>query len=256
MPFSDILLRFRDATGRDDLVGSDGSDLGAGRFINDGQRYLDSQIPLRKTWARYQRDVPSGEFRLAVPNIRSVEAVFLITATAERKLAKARSYDKFLECYPNLAESAPGCPKDWVVTNRLAYPQNERLSEWNYGTEFTHGKGEIELAEPGETEEANPEVAEQYAEKLILIAPRPDSLVTIRVNGLFFSKQLVELTDASWWTEANPDLLNIAACYKLEVFYRNMEGSRDWLAAMNAALHGVVRDEISEDVYDATQIRD
>jgi hypothetical protein len=89
----------------------------------------------------------------------------------------------------------------------------------------------------------------------ILIMPPSDSAnYTLEVWGLFYSDELVNDGDVSYWTEEHPLLLAKAAAYQLETSYRNSEGSKDMMNALEVDMLGIVKDYIEEEVAEISQM--
>ncbi len=89
---------------------------------------------------------------------------------------------------------------------------------------------------------------------IIFMSPA-DSAYDMVVEGRFFTKKLMLDADINYWTENHDDLLVMAALYKLEVFYRNREGARDWLQGIMEAIRGIDYDVIAEEIAGIDQIR-
>lgn len=64
----------------------------------------------------------------------------------------------------------------------------------------------------------------------------------------------VDKMEESWWTVMYPEVSVLGALWALESFYRNTEGMRDQMNAINTILVGIDRDIVSEEIAGVTQI--
>ena len=89
----------------------------------------------------------------------------------------------------------------------------------------------------------------------ILIMPPVSEIYTITIFGKFFSNSISSDDDSNFWSVAYPDILLTATMYKLETFYRNTEGARDMLAALNESLFGLEKDVIMQELADVDSMK-
>ena len=88
----------------------------------------------------------------------------------------------------------------------------------------------------------------------IIVLPPPDVAIVVEVWGKFYSPKLVEDGDTSYWSEVTEDTLIMAALYRLELFYRNTAGARDWLDGINLDLADIDKDTVHEDNSNVDQL--
>ena len=70
-----LRVKFREISGRFDLVNDDGSDNGADFFINEGRKYLDRLDETQKSWASCFRWLEIGKFSVSFPYCRAIKEV-------------------------------------------------------------------------------------------------------------------------------------------------------------------------------------
>jgi hypothetical protein len=61
---------------------------------------------------------------------------------------------------------------------------------------------------------------------------------------MFYSDELINDEDRTWWTETHPLLLIKAALLHVEMTYRNTEGVKDWLGADD--MPGTIKGDIKQ----------
>lgn len=225
MDYLGIKLAFRQASGRYDLIGADGADRGGAKFIQWGQDMLETLLP--RFWSRdiEKFDVTVGKHVIPVPYGRSVESVRIYDSTAETPewtaLEKYKESD-LIEVYPDLTYNREirGMPLYWSTTNRRPDESFRRMFQHQF------------------------QYVNDYGSLAIHIAPTPDKTYSLEVEGTFYTKPLYDDTDTSFWSIRFPNTLVHAACYQLEVFYRNTEGAKDWMAAIMQVVEGLDNDEV------------
>jgi len=98
--------------------------------------------------------------------------------------------------------------------------------------------------------------ADHFAYNSILIAPPTDERLAVQVKGLFYSDQLVEDTDKSYWSEVHSDVLIMATMRAIEIINRNTQGVNDWNAAITEEITRIDMDLVEEEIAEVTQIED
>lgn len=89
----------------------------------------------------------------------------------------------------------------------------------------------------------------------IIIVPPPESSdMTIQVEGLFYSDELVNDIDQNFWSTNHPLTLVHAALMLLEETYRNTEGAKDWNNAIDGVLTPMNMDIIEEEIDSINQM--
>jgi len=211
MNYKEIKLAFRQASGRYALIGPDGEDLGGGKFIRAGQAMLDQMLP--RIWNSRVKTgtLDAGEYLLEFAEVRSIEKVWLITADGRYPLERVAE-SRILETFPDLSDLAVrGVPAYWAQTIRTEYSPSERTGGMVRG---------------------------------VLIVPPTDVDCRIEIEAVCYSSLGTEDDDISFWSNSYPMTLVHAACYQLEVFYRNTEGAKDWMAAITPVIEGLDNDEV------------
>ena len=256
MDFKTIRTRFIQATGRADLENADGTDNGAGVFINAGQRFLDQRQTTPGTKAAHVVVLPAGSYYALVPELRYAEEVWA-TVGASGRVRLARKLEREIrEAYPRLFEAVEtghrppsvqlaslctGAPLYWSpMTVTVAPGQRSFLSATDTFGQPQDVDGLI--------------FGESWAHRGILIAPPTDAEMTLRVEGSFWSPRLTADTDSSWWSMLHPETLVFAAAYVLETHYRNSTGAKDWLATIDEMLRGIRADEAMSEMAGITEM--
>lgn len=207
---------FVQATGRSDLITTQGADNGANNFINAGQQLLDQMVSIRDVnRLRESYTKASGTAYFEVAGCRVVEEVYMQyaddTGTTVREKLQKVDCDMFNQLEPPTENGIPTCYADDTTA-------------FSYASALTPA----------------PSTTGRY----ISLYPATDRSIAFIVFGRFFTKTLSSDTDTSFWTERHPMLLAMAAAYKLEAFYRNTEGMRAWMEAINTEVVLIRRDEI------------
>ena len=88
----------------------------------------------------------------------------------------------------------------------------------------------------------------------ILVAPITTSALTLEVSGMFYTPELVQETDTSYWASAQPELLIMAASRCLEVSHRNQQGVNDWDSAIGQAVTSLELDHVQEESFNISRM--
>jgi hypothetical protein len=230
----EVRTLFVKLSGRNDLVNTDGSDNGANFYINAGQRFLDGKANFTKTISRVTKQLAAGQSVITVADCRAVAEVWLSNSTGRAKLEK-KTLGWIRDQYPllvssieapllNIADQDTDVPLYYTVAVSTLAPEQNKIDNEPIGTLY-----DMDSINIGDT----------FNLTSILLAPWADAAYSVTVFGHFFSPFLSNDADRSFWTMNYPDLLLFASLYKLEVSYRNSEGSNDWLRAINEGMHGV-----------------
>ena len=237
-----IRKKFRALSGRFDLVNEDGSDNGVDFFINSGQRHLDRMDETQKSWGSSFRFLEIGGYSVQFPYCRAIKEVWVGSTTARWQLEKKSLQDM-------LAGYFTGLPSGLTTGEPFYYsPMISRAVPELYKTPADELESFIGYVD---TMSAN-----HFAYNSILIAPPSDARLTVDVRGLFYTDQLTDNTDKSYWSEVHPDVLVMAAMRMVEVVNRNTQGVNDWDSAIAAAVIGIGKDLVEEEIAGVTQIQD
>jgi hypothetical protein len=93
---------------------------------------------------------------------------------------------------------------------------------------------------------------EEYSGLIIL--PSPETTIVVELWGKFYSPELSDDTDESYWSTNVPETLLQAALYRLEVFYRNTTGAQDYLMGIMSDLTDIDKDQVYEDNVNVDQM--
>jgi hypothetical protein len=331
-----------------DLSVPGGITAGADKFINSGQRYLDSLVTTQKTEARFQNTIYQNFSGANFPYCKSIKEVWLMNADG-RTLLDRKTLKWIREEYPLMkSATTQGQPLYWapavleMPVSQGYYEDNEVTNGsftgssaswtlgagWSYGdNKVSHAAGSIEdlsqaatvlTADDGQfytvtytlemsagsilmrlgstygtrryasgvytdyvrcgpTEDLTFSPSSDFVGSVdevsvnkvmldfsydydditpytvpqfngIVLAPPSDGEYTLTVFGDFFSKPLVADTDCTYWTEVRPDILVLAACYQLEMYYRNMSGAENYRRNIDVLVDGIRNDKIRETV--------
>ena len=251
MEYKDLRKKFIELSGRYDLVKPNWTDNGADFFINAGQKMLDRMQDIGKAKARLTRTLAAGTVVVSTVGLRAIKEVWLSSSDdgmyrlTQETMAGLRAYygKKFSEVdaaapvyyapailrpYPDTTVAADVAGL-YDIEDLILYEATGGTGHWTYNG--------------------------------IIILPPPDIAYTLSLWGLFYSPTLsATLSGSTWtqtksfWSEEHPDTLLLAALYKLEAFYRNTEGAKDWQNALNIDMVGLDFDSVEEDLNDDSQM--
>lgn len=245
MPLSTIRRLFVEATGRSDLVVDTTSyaDNGANHFIQAGNRLLDDmQLLLIPQNGTYRIDVEAGDWHVSVANLRYADTVWATkVSTGERVKLTKKSNDWIRENYnADPSKVANGCPTYWTQAHAHIPLQQDLTLAPPPSADFSADYADVEFG--------------QVAQRRIIIMPPADGDYTITIQGGFYGL-LVDDTDKTYWSEARPELLVLAAQCSLEMFYRNTQGVNDMLNSIRVLTRGIYHNSVQELSHNVTQIR-
>lgn len=217
MSLLDVRTRAVELSGRTDLVVNTTSfvDDGMDFYITQGQNYLDSLINTENSPGILSGNVAIGDTTFKFARCRSIIDVWFINADGVKVFPRRMTFENFLTEHPeNVATADRGIAVDFApdIIRSLSTP-----------------------------------VSADDIKKGIIFSPPADQAYAVNIQGLWFATLLSDDADENYWTLLYEDILVFATLYKLEVSYRNTEGSRDWLNAINDALLGLDRDIANQD---------
>ena len=207
-----LRTKFRELSGKFDLVNADFSDNGADFFINEGSRFLDRLDENQKTWASAFRFVEVGKYSASIQHCRAIKEVWVASITARWQLEK-KSLQDLINDYllGTPATRSTGEPGFYSPTLTRYIPENLSAEDFESYLQW------VEIPAGG---------AEEY--NTILLSAPSDKKLIIEVKGLFYSSKLVNDTDENYWSVNHPLLLYMAAMRYVEVTNRNTQGVNDW----------------------------
>jgi len=235
-----VRTKFRELSGRFDLVNADFSNNGADFFINEGRKFLDRLDTNQKSFASCFRFIEAGFYAASIPYSRAIKEVWASTASARWKLEKMNLSDLITDYLTGLPSSrSTGTPLYYSPTITRYIPENETADS------FESFIGTVEIPS-GNAHEYN---------TILLNVPVSEKTV-VDIKGLYYSKELVEETDLSYWTVVHPMLLIMAAMRQTEIINRNTQGVNDWTNAIAVDIKQLGMDYIEEVIAEVTSIGD
>lgn len=240
MNLLEVRNKFVSLSGRNDLiVPSTLVDNGANFYINAGQRFLDRKYRFPKDVGIYPFVLPVGGWYVLVPYCRAIKEVWT-TNVDERIQLEKKTLQDFLLTYnePVLSEET-GSTIHYTPAILRGIPEADRATAKSLSTIVGF---QTTL------------VGDHYGYNGVLLGPPTDEQVLVEVYGLFYSPELINDTDQSFWTSQHPEVLLYAALYELEISYRNTQGANDWLGAIESHSSGIDMDTVEEDISESDQM--
>jgi len=242
MDLIQLRKKFRSLSGRFDLVNEDGSDNGVDFFINSGQRHLDRMDETQKSWGSSFRFLEADRYSVQFPYCRAIKEVWVGSTTAKWQLDKKDLQDLLAAYFTTLPSGIDsGTPLYYSPTISRAVPETYKTP----ADELEAFIGYVDVMS-----------ANHFAYNSILISPPTDEKLVVEVKGLFYTDQLTEDEDKSYWSEVHPDVLIMSAMRMVEVVNRNTQGVNDWDNSIAAAIVGIGKDLVEEEIAGVTQIQD
>lgn len=230
--------KFRELSGRFDLVNSDYSDNGADFFINEGRKFLDRLDETQKSWASCFRLLETGHFSVSFPYCRAIKEVYVASISGRWQLEKKCIQDMIEGYLTGLPSSREvGTPLYFSPCITRYVPENATIAD----IESFIGYVEIPA---GSAHEYN---------SIMLNIPTSERL-TVIISGLFYSAELVEDTNTNYWSEVHPMLLYMSAMRQVEIVNRNTQGVNDWTNAIMVEMKQLGMDLVEEIIAEASQM--
>ena len=238
MNYLQMRLKFRELSGRFDLVTDAGVDTGAGFFINEGRKYLDRLDETQKSWGTCFRFLDIGFYSVQFPYCRAVKEVWAAT-TLERWQLEKKNIQDLINGYllDSPSQRNTGSPLYYSPCITRAIPENQPVSS------FESFLGWVDI--PSEN---------AYEYNAILLSVPASEKLTILINGLFYSAELINDIDENYWSAAHPMLLYMAAMRQVEVVNRNTQGVKDWENSIGADIKTLGFDLVEELSAEASEM--
>ncbi len=234
-----IRQQFRAISGRFDLVNEDGSDNGANFYINEGRKYLDRMDETQKSWASHFALVEPGFNHAVFPYCRAIKEVWIADAlSGRRQLIKKDLQDLIAGYLTSLPSTRTNGKPLYYAPAITRYSPDEIPSD-----EFGSMIGWVDIPS-GNAQEYN----------VVLFNVPVEYQSTVIINGLFYSKELVQDTDENFWSVAHPMLLINAAMRMVEVTNRNTQGVNDWDLAISKEMTQLGFDLVEELIAETDQM--
>ena len=235
MNYLQIRLKFRELSGRFDLVTDTGIDTGAGFFINEGRKFLDRLDETQKSLATCFRFLNVGSHSVQFPYCRAVKEVWVANPNHRWSLGKIDIQENIRGHM--LSQHKSGCPNYYSPCITRYIPENQPANL------FESFLGYVDIP-AGNAHEYN---------TILVNAPTSEKL-SVQINGLFYSAELVNDTDENYWSAAHPMLLYMAAMRLIEIANRNTQGVKDWEGSIGADVKTLGFDLIEEDIAGSNQM--
>ncbi len=233
-----LRLKFREISGRHDLVDEDGIDNGADFFINEGRKFLDRLNETQKSWGHSFVSVATGLWYATFPYCRSIKEVWATTTSARWQLEKMNLQDLVAGYLTDLPSSRDtGTPLYYSPCITRYIPEDLTADK------FESFIGFVDIPS-GNAHDSNT--------VLLNVPVSEDSVINIR--GLFYSMELVEDLDANYWSNVHPLLLITAAMRQVEVTMRNTQGVNDWTNTINTEMQQLGFDLVEELIAEVDQM--
>lgn len=228
--------QFVKLSGRYDLVvdTTDWADNGADFFIQAGQDMLDRMRDTPKSNNSIFQQLSAGEWYLTFERCRSIESVWINNTTGRSQLEKKTLAWLYNEFSASIALTDRKTPLYYTPARLRSTDLTDRDA---LGEFFNYAQADSD-----------------DLRGILILAP-PDESIVVEVQGKFYSDLLSVDADESYWSINRPSTLISAALYQLEVFNRNSEGMRDWLAAISIDMADINKDVAAEEVAEITQIK-
>jgi len=232
--------KFRELSGRFDLVNADYTDNGADFFINEGRKFLDRLDTTQKSFASCFRFIETGFYAASIPYSRAIKEVWASTTAARWQLEKMDLQDLIAEYLTGLPSSrSTGTPLYYSPTITRYIPENETADS------FESFIGMVEIP-AGNAHEYN----------TILVNVPVSEKTVVEIKGLFYSHELTLDTEENYWTAVHPMLLIMAAMRQTEIINRNTQGVNDWTNAIAVDMKQLGMDYVEEIIAEVTSIGD
>lgn len=234
MNLSEIRNKFVEISGRYDLVNEDGSDNGANFYINAGQKFLDRLVERHEDIGRTSRILNTGDYFAKLSNCRAIHSV---------GVGQIDNFKWLERCDLKPLMDKYGKPFQYIQNAKPEYFAPAYIRPANLDSEDYDGIVSY-MDVMSDWKNFNG----------IIITPPSDQQYHLEIWGKFYSNELLEDSDKSWWTENLDYVLVMAAQRALEVFYRNTQGINDWTNAIRSEMITVEQDYVEELYYQINQL--
>lgn len=250
MDYKDIRKKFVELSGRYDLVNPDWTDNGADFFLNEGQQFLDRLQDIGKSQAKHIQSVAAGTIKVYSVGLRAVLNVWIGTS-ADGLTELGKCDIKYLRSLygEQLGDIDQGTPEWYAPAIFRPFPDTSTTTSWSGYYDYD----DLIVPAVGGTG--------HYTYTGIVIMPPPDGTIYVSIYGLFYSPTLTATLAAgvwtqtkSFWSEVFPGTLIQAGLMKLEMFYRNTEGVKDWESGIMKDMSGFDKDAAEEEASGITEM--
>lgn len=229
--------KFVELSGRYDLANADWTDNGADYYLKAGMKFLDRRAEFDKDVGKLFAQMAVGEYFKAYDSYRTQELVWFATAAGRYQLEYLSPGEMQVKYGTKpYADVTNGTPKYFTFAILRTLPDGTALDIiGNYGSE--HLVDGTHLSQAG-----------------ILIMAPTDTAGMLEIWGKFETPFPSAEDGTNYWLDHFDYLAVNAALYQLEVSYRNTQGQKDWLAAIDLELEGLGKDVVEDDANRAPEM--
>lgn len=233
-----VRTKFRELSGRFDLVNSDYSDNGADFFINEGRKYLDRLDETQKSWAQVFRLITVGGYSATFELCRAIKEVWAATSSERWQLERKSLQDLMVGYMTELPSArSTGLPLYYSPCVTRYVPEDASVVELEAFAGF------VDIPSGN---------AHNY--NAILLSVPTSEQIMLDIRGLFYSMELVNNTDKNYWSEVHPSLLLMSAMRQVEIMNRNTQGVKDWESAIGTEMTQLGFDLVEQLIAETDQM--
>lgn len=241
---------FRTESGRYDLVDSTGVDSGANFYINAGQRHLDRMMDNNSSIGRRFIDIVDGDWLVQFQSCRSILEVWCQGTTSGGDVKRLP-----VEKVESGIEGLLGVDRRTLIENYTAL-HSDITGGWPLY--YTPAQLRLMVDEDGLSGGIGGFMGVlsdgyQTYNGIVLRPPANDNY-SIEIVGNFYTMELSNDTDSSFWSDQHPDILLMATQRHLEIMQRNRQGVADWDTAIADEITGIDMDAAKEESADVTEM--
>ena len=231
-----IRQKFRELSGRFDLVNEDGSDNGADFFINEGRKYLDGLDETNRSFATSFQKLEADRIGVTFEGCRALQKVWLTKSGSRVLLEKMDPHDLILDYLSGTVTA--GTPAYFALYTNRYFPEDLTMDKFEVFLPYM----EISM---------NP-----LDQNCILFNCPADEDMYLIINGLFYSSYMATDEAENHWSVNHPMLLIMAAMRQVEVINRNTQGVGDWERSINKEVELLGKDLVEEMIVDVDHMED
>lgn len=218
----DVLKLLVKQSGRYDLVADaeneDWTDNGGFEVINEAQVWLDEMCDHPKGDAWYYAPLEIGQFKVAFRFKRLIKEIWISDATTRTRLVQVSLSDlrDQLDFASPVGNIDPGRPRVWSPAALGLAPDIAHKTEGDFEDEEQVDYEHIEFGS-------------HFMLNGFIFYPSADDAYTVEVLAEWYTAEITDGTDITFWTANHRHLLVKAARFILETDHRNSQGQDDWL---------------------------
>lgn len=221
------------------------TDAGADWFINQGMRLMEKMLGFQLKESKTFIPITSGLYTLTyanaktyLQNFRAIKEVWINDDEGKSRLSKI-DLVSLKDYYSDVIGDIDTAQPEYYS------PISVRIEDDTY------------INSPGEFLNFGVSADDDNPTGLLTTLvwmPPADGTYTLEVIGSVDVAKLSVNTDANVFTARFPAALLLSALYQLEVFYRNTEGSKDWMNALQVELTNIEMDSIEEEIAELEEM--